>query len=76
MPGYKGEGGGEALYSLDGLPNPREKQVWPAGGIKEAFGYDFDRRSWSLSESHTAAPQGCVLITSCQRCPTRDVGRE
>lgn len=64
--GTRDEGGGEALYYVDGLLNPREKQVWPAGGIKEAFGYDFDRTSWSVSESHAAAPQGCVLITTCR----------
>lgn len=66
----------EAVPGPDRLLSPREKQVWLTGGIKEAFGYDFDETGWSICESPTVVPQSCVLITIYQRCPIREVERE
>lgn len=71
VPGYKGQ-----RRLRDRLLSPREKQVGLTGGIKEALGYDFDKKSCSICESHTAAPQSFVLIIIYQECPIRDVGRE
>lgn len=52
----------------------RAKQVWFAGGIKKLFGYDFDKKSGPICESHTVVPQSHDLIMVYQESLIRDVG--
>lgn len=52
----------------------REKQVCIAGGIKESFGYDLDKTSGPICESHTVVPQSHGLIIMYQEYLIRDVG--
>lgn len=70
-----GSAGAKAPHHPAGcLTRLRAKQVWAAGGIKGTFGYEFDRTSWPICESHTVVPQSHDLIIIYQEYFIRDVG--